>query len=110
MYKETVTTISQLTFSTLATTLTTWQSAIESNPTQRVDPHQASTRVTSSDNQDESTRKDKKDKKDEDCTSAKVAARPQRIQCWICKQSGHGINQCNALVTIPENSSLAKSK
>ncbi|KAJ1600446.1 hypothetical protein NDA14_000395 [Ustilago hordei] len=76
MYKETVATVSQLTFSALATALTTWQLVIENNPSQRVDPHQASTRVTSSNDQDESSEKDEKDKKDADCTSAKVAARP----------------------------------
>ncbi|SYW81977.1 uncharacterized protein UHO2_00462 [Ustilago hordei] len=103
IYKEMVATIIQLPFSTLATALTTWQLAIKSNPDQKVVPCQASARIDSSDDQD------KKDKKDEGCTSAKVAARPQKIRCWICKQSRHGIRQCNALVTIPKNSSLAKS-
>ncbi|KAJ1602951.1 hypothetical protein NDA14_002236 [Ustilago hordei] len=79
MYKEMVTTINQLTFSTLATTLTIQQSVIKNNPAQRVKPHQASARVTGSNDQDKPTRKDEKDKKDEDHTSAKVAARPQRI-------------------------------
>ncbi|SYW81677.1 uncharacterized protein UHO2_00183 [Ustilago hordei] len=76
MYKETVTTISQLTFSTLATALTIWQLAIENNPAQRVDPCQASARVASSDDQDEPTLKDERNEKDEDHTSAKVAAWP----------------------------------
>ncbi|KAJ1041815.1 hypothetical protein NDA14_000459 [Ustilago hordei] len=38
MYKETITTVSQLSFSALATALSIWQSAIENNPTLRVDP------------------------------------------------------------------------
>ncbi|KAJ1020332.1 hypothetical protein NDA18_005928 [Ustilago nuda] len=73
MYKETVTTISQLTFSALATALTIWQSAIENYPAQKVDPRQASARIAGNDNQDEPTLKDGGDKKDEDNTNAKVA-------------------------------------
>ena len=38
MYKETIATVSQLSFSTLATALSIQQSAIENNPTLRVDP------------------------------------------------------------------------
>ncbi|KAJ1595083.1 hypothetical protein NDA11_001543 [Ustilago hordei] len=76
MYKETITTVSQLSFSALATALSIWQSAIENNPTLRVDPQQASARVASSNDQDEPPGKDKKDKKDTDSTSTKVAARP----------------------------------
>ncbi|KAJ1583995.1 hypothetical protein NDA11_002003 [Ustilago hordei] len=85
MYKETVTTVSQLTFSTLATALTIWQSAIENYPAQKVDPGQASARVAGSDDQDEPTLKDGGDKKDGDNTNAKVAAWPRRLWCWICK-------------------------
>ncbi|SYW81934.1 uncharacterized protein UHO2_00421 [Ustilago hordei] len=92
MYKETVTTMSQLSFSTLATALSIWQSVIENNPALRVDPRQASARVASSDDQDKPPRKDKKDEKDTNSTSTKVAARPRRLQCWICKRPGHGIN------------------
>ncbi|SYW82052.1 uncharacterized protein UHO2_00537 [Ustilago hordei] len=79
MYKETVATISQLSFNALTTALSIWQSVIENNPTLRVDPCQASTRVASSDNQDETPRKEEKDEKDTDSTSTKVAARPQRL-------------------------------
>ena len=73
MYKETVATVSQLSFSALATTLSIRQSAIENNPTSRVDPHQASARVAGSNDQDETPGKDEKDA---DSTSTKVAARP----------------------------------
>ena len=76
MYKETVATISQITFNALATALTIWQLAIQNNPAQRVDPCQASARIASSDDQDEPTLKDERNKKDEDHTSAKVAAWP----------------------------------
>ncbi|KAJ1593919.1 hypothetical protein NDA11_007424 [Ustilago hordei] len=76
MYKETVATISQLSFSALATTLSIQQSAIENNPTSRVDPRQASARVAGSDDQNETPRDDEKDEKDADSTSAKVATRP----------------------------------
>ncbi|SOV01892.1 uncharacterized protein UDID_18829 [Ustilago sp. UG-2017a] len=79
MYKETVATISQLSFSALATTLSIRQSAIENNPAPRVDPHQASARVTGSDNQNETPGDDEKDEKDADSTSTKVAARPRRL-------------------------------
>ncbi|CCF51066.1 hypothetical protein NDA11_006706 [Ustilago hordei] len=76
MYKEMVATISQLTFNTLATALTIQQSAIENYPAQKVDPHQASARVASSNDQDEPTLKDGRDEKDEDNTNAKVTAQP----------------------------------
>ncbi|KAJ1026137.1 hypothetical protein NDA18_003796 [Ustilago nuda] len=79
MYKETVATVSQLSFNAFTTTLSIWQSAIENNPTPRVDPCQASTRVASSDDQDETPGKDKKDEKDADSTSAKVATRSRRL-------------------------------
>ncbi|SYW73943.1 uncharacterized protein UHO2_00808 [Ustilago hordei] len=76
MYKEMVTTISQLTFSALTTALTIQQSAIENYPAQKVDPCQASARVASSNDQDEPTLKDGGDEKDGDNTNAKVAAWP----------------------------------
>ena len=76
MYKETIATVSQLSFSTLATTLSIQQSAIENNPAPRVDPRQASARVAGSDDQDKPPRKDEKDEKDTDSTSTKVATRP----------------------------------
>ncbi|SOV04674.1 uncharacterized protein UDID_17165 [Ustilago sp. UG-2017a] len=91
---ENIATINQLNFNALATALTTHQSAIESNPAQKIDPRQASARITGSDDQDESTKMDEKDEKDDDHTSAKVAARPRKIRCWICKRSGHGA-RCN---------------
>ncbi|SYW81718.1 uncharacterized protein UHO2_00222 [Ustilago hordei] len=69
----------KLSFNALTTTLSIQQLAIENNPTPRVDPHQASARVTSSDDQDETPRKEEKDKKDADSTSAKVATRPRRL-------------------------------
>ncbi|SOV08316.1 uncharacterized protein UDID_17350 [Ustilago sp. UG-2017a] len=68
MYKETVATVSQLSFSALATTLSIRQSAIENNPASRVDPRQASARVAGSDDQNETPRDDEKDA---DSTSAK---------------------------------------
>ncbi|KAJ1596465.1 hypothetical protein NDA11_002372 [Ustilago hordei] len=79
MYKETVATISQLSFSALATALSIQQSAIENNPALRVDPHQASARVAGSDDQDETPGEDEKDEKDANSTSTKVATRPQRL-------------------------------
>ncbi|KAJ1019599.1 hypothetical protein NDA18_006077 [Ustilago nuda] len=106
MYKETVATISQLSFSTLTTALSIRQLAIENNPTLRIDPRQASAIVTGGDDQDKTPGKDEKDEKDADSTSAKVAAKPRRLRCWICKRPGHGISQCDASVTIPENSPL----
>ena len=45
VYKETVTTVHQVSFDALATALTTHQSAMESIPGQKVDPRQASTRI-----------------------------------------------------------------
>ncbi|UTT91538.1 hypothetical protein NDA17_002254 [Ustilago hordei] len=72
MYKETVATISQLSFSALATALSIQQSVIENNPALRVDPHQASARVTGSNDQNETPRDDEKDEKDANSTSAKL--------------------------------------
>ncbi|KAJ1041910.1 hypothetical protein NDA14_000473 [Ustilago hordei] len=82
MYKETVTTISQLNFNALTTALIICQSAIENNPTYKVDLCQAGARIAGSDNQDESAKvdkKDEKDKKDDSHTSARVATRPRKI-------------------------------
>ncbi|SOV01865.1 uncharacterized protein UDID_18825 [Ustilago sp. UG-2017a] len=71
MYKETVATVSQLSFSALTTALSIRQSAIENNPAPRVDPRQASARVAGSDDQNETPGDDEKDEKDADSTSAK---------------------------------------
>ncbi|KAJ1044256.1 hypothetical protein NDA10_006062 [Ustilago hordei] len=107
VYKEMVATISQLTFNALTTTLTIQQSAVENYPAQKIDPHQASARVAGSNNQEEPA---VKDEKDEDNANAKVSVRPRKLQCWVCKQLGHRIGQCDAMVTILENSPLAKTK
>lgn len=85
MYKETITTISQLNFNGLTTALIVRQSAIENNPAYKVDPHQASARIASSDNQDKSAKVDEKDEKDDGRTSARVATRPRKIRFWVCK-------------------------
>ncbi|UTT89061.1 hypothetical protein NDA17_002323 [Ustilago hordei] len=87
MYKETVATISQLSFSALTTTLSIQQLAIENNPTSRVDPRQASARVAGSDDQNETPRDDEKDEKDANSTSAKVATRPRRCHGPGCSRS-----------------------
>ncbi|KAJ1029114.1 hypothetical protein NDA18_002742 [Ustilago nuda] len=87
--------------------LTIRQSAVKNCPAQKIDPRQASVRVAGSDDQEEPAAKDEKDK---DNANTKVAARPRKIWCWVCKQPGHGINLCDTMVTIPENSALAKTK
>ena len=79
MYKETIATMSQLSFSTLATALSIQQSVIKNNPALRVDPQQASARAASSNDQDKPPGKDEKDEKDTDSTSNKVATRPRRL-------------------------------
>ena len=53
VYKEMVTTIHQIDFNTLATALSSCQTTIESIPTQKIDPRQASARTTSNDDQDD---------------------------------------------------------
>ncbi|KAJ1035012.1 hypothetical protein NDA18_000617 [Ustilago nuda] len=59
VYKETVTTIHQIDFNTLATALSICQRAIESIPMQKVDPQQASTRTAGNDDQDDQTEETK---------------------------------------------------
>ncbi|SYW77397.1 uncharacterized protein UHO2_07239 [Ustilago hordei] len=53
VYKETVATVHQIDFNTLATALSIWQTAVESVPTQKIDPQQASARTASNDDQNE---------------------------------------------------------
>ncbi|KAJ1571493.1 uncharacterized protein UHO2_05212 [Ustilago hordei] len=55
VYKETVTTIHQIDFNTLATALSIRQTAVESVPMQKIDPHQASAQTASNDDQSEWT-------------------------------------------------------
>ncbi|UTT96951.1 hypothetical protein NDA17_002383 [Ustilago hordei] len=102
VYKEMVTTIHQVSFNALATALMMHQSAIESIPTQKVDPQQASTQAAGSNKQDSNA--------DEDAESSKAKTRPRRICCWVCKCYGHGARKCDATITIPKNSPLAQTK
>ncbi|SYW86286.1 uncharacterized protein UBRO2_06006 [Ustilago bromivora] len=104
VYKETVTTIHQISFDALAIALSNRQSTVENTPAQKVDPRQANARATGSNDREEPT------SEDEPNDDTKTGSRSRRIQCWICKRTGHGIRQCNASVTIPENSPLAQSK
>ncbi|KAJ1044432.1 hypothetical protein NDA10_006034 [Ustilago hordei] len=90
MYKETVATVSQLSFSTLATTLSIWQSAIKNNPASRVDPHQASARVAGSDDQNETPRDDEKDEKDADSTSTRSLPDPEGFDVGSAKDLDMG--------------------
>ncbi|SOV06933.1 uncharacterized protein UDID_17972 [Ustilago sp. UG-2017a] len=100
VYKETVTTVHQVSFDALATALTTRQSAIESVPGQKVDPRQASARIAGgNEEQAEDTESD----------TGSIKTKPKRIRCWVCKCYGHGASKCDASVAIPENSPLTKT-
>ena len=100
VYKETVATVHQVSFDALATALTTRQSAIESLPGQKVDPHQASARMAEgNEEQAEDT--------ESDTGSTKIKSK--RIRCWVCKRYGHSASKCDASVAIPENSPLTKT-
>ncbi|SYW81878.1 uncharacterized protein UHO2_00382 [Ustilago hordei] len=79
VYKETVETIHQLSFNALATTLTTWQLALKNIPAQKINPQQASTRVTGNKDKSEST--EEADGSNSN-TNARVASRPWKIRCW----------------------------
>ncbi|KAJ1037629.1 hypothetical protein NDA11_001398 [Ustilago hordei] len=107
VYKETVTTVHQIDFITLAIALRFHQTAVESIPMQKIDPQQASTRIAGSDNQD---RQAEETKMGNNNASPKNTSRSQQIQCWVCKQTGHGIRHCDASVTIPKDSPFAKFK
>ncbi|KAJ1588263.1 hypothetical protein NDA12_005585 [Ustilago hordei] len=74
VYKETVATIQQINFNTLATTLSIQQTAIESIPTQKIDPQQASTRTAGNDDQDKWAGETEANNSD---TSPKNTGRPQ---------------------------------
>ena len=107
VYKETVATIHQIDFNTLVTTLSIRQTTVESIPAQKIDPQQASARTAGSDDQDEQAKETEADNSN---MNPKNTGRPWWIWCWICKQPGHGISQCNASVTIPNDSPLTKPK
>ncbi|SPC62923.1 uncharacterized protein UHOD_11843 [Ustilago sp. UG-2017b] len=109
VYKETVATIHQINFNTLATTLSIWQTAVESIPAQKIDPRQASARTAGNDDQNKWARETEA-KADNSHASSRNTGRPRRIRCWICKGPEHGISQCDASVTIPKDSPLAKPK
>ncbi|KAJ1018419.1 hypothetical protein NDA18_006573 [Ustilago nuda] len=102
IYKETVATVHQVSFDTLAMALTTHQSSMENVPGQKVDPRQASARVAGSN-------KEQTDGTESDMGSARTTTRPKRIHCWVCKRYGHGASRCDASVTIPEDSPLAQT-
>ncbi|SOV04878.1 uncharacterized protein UDID_17223 [Ustilago sp. UG-2017a] len=87
VYKETVATVHQVSFDALATASTTRQSAIESVPSQKVDPRQASARITGgNEEQAEDTESD----------TGSIKTKPKRIRCWVCKRYGHGASKCDA--------------
>ncbi|SPC65486.1 uncharacterized protein UHOD_11078 [Ustilago sp. UG-2017b] len=109
VYKETVATVHQIDFNTLTTALSIRQTAVESVPAQKIDPRQASARTAGNDDQNKWARETEA-KADNSHASSRNAGRPCRIRCWICKRSGHGISQCDASVTIPKDSPLAKPK
>ncbi|SOV07074.1 uncharacterized protein UDID_18712 [Ustilago sp. UG-2017a] len=88
VYKEMVATVHQIDFNTLATTLSIRQTAVESVPTQKIDPQQASARTAGNDNQNERAGETEA-KADNSHTSSRNAGRPRRIRCWICKRPGH---------------------
>ncbi|SYW82374.1 related to RPN11 - 26S proteasome regulatory subunit [Ustilago bromivora] len=72
VYKETVVTIHQIDFNTLALALSTRQTAVESIPAQKINPCQASTRIAGSNDQDKQA---KEAEMSNDDTNAKVASR-----------------------------------
>ncbi|SYW85391.1 uncharacterized protein UHO2_01637 [Ustilago hordei] len=55
VYKETVTTVHQIDFNTLTTTLSIQQTTVKSVPMQKIDPQQASARTAGNDDQNERT-------------------------------------------------------
>ena len=109
VYKETVATVHQIDFNALATTLSIRQTAVESVPAQRIDSRQASARTAGNDDQNERAGETEAEA-DNSHASSRNASKPRRIRCWICKRPGHGISQCDALVTIPKDSPLAEPK
>ncbi|CCF49739.1 hypothetical protein NDA11_005486 [Ustilago hordei] len=106
MFRETVATVHQLSFEALATTLSICQLALESIPTQKLDPQQAHARTASSGDQDRPAQETNSNDSSE---IAKTVYRLQKIQCFICRQVGHGARQCNASVSIPKGSPLTNS-
>ncbi|UTT87813.1 hypothetical protein NDA17_002374 [Ustilago hordei] len=102
IYKETVATVHQVSFDALATALTTCQSAMENVPSQKVDPCQASARTAS-------TNEEQAYNAESDTGNARTAVKPKRIHCWVCKHHGHSARQCDASITIPENSPFTKT-
>ncbi|CCF54833.1 hypothetical protein NDA11_006728 [Ustilago hordei] len=98
--------VHQLNFEALATAFSTYQSALESTPTQKFDPQQAHARTAGGSNQDRSAQETNTNDGGE---IAKTTNRPQKIQCFICRQIGCGARQCDASVSIPKNSPLTNS-
>ncbi|KAJ1038690.1 hypothetical protein NDA10_003242 [Ustilago hordei] len=74
VYKETVATVHQIDFNTLATTLSIQQTAVESIPMQKIDPRQASAQTAGNDDQSKWTGETKA-KADNSHTSPKNAGR-----------------------------------
>ncbi|KAJ1586642.1 hypothetical protein NDA11_003437 [Ustilago hordei] len=103
VYKETVATVHQIDFNALATALSIRQTAVESVPAQRIDPRQASARTAGNNDQNERAGETEAEA-DNSHASSRNASKSCRIRCWVCKRPGHGISQCDALVTIPKDS------
>ncbi|KAJ1044626.1 hypothetical protein NDA10_001302 [Ustilago hordei] len=103
VYKETVATVHQIDFNALATALSIRQTAVESVPAQRIDPRQASARTAGNNDQNERAGETEAEANNSHASS-RNASKSRRIRCWVCKRPGHGISQCDALVTIPKDS------
>ena len=107
MFRETVSTVHQLNFEVLAMALSIHQLALESIPTQKLDPRQGHARTAGDGDQGELAHKTDDD---DDNKTAKTGYRCRKIQCFVCRQIGHGAGKCDTTVTIPKDLPLTNSK
>ncbi|SOV07528.1 uncharacterized protein UDID_19209 [Ustilago sp. UG-2017a] len=78
VYKETVATVHQIDFNTLATALSIRQTTVESVPAQKIDPRQASARTAGNDDQNKQAGETEAEA-DNSHASSRNAGRPRRI-------------------------------
>ncbi|KAJ1034336.1 hypothetical protein NDA18_001197 [Ustilago nuda] len=100
VYKDTVTTVHHLNFDALAVALSMCQLAIESAPAQKWDSWQANARFASN---------TEKGNLAKEADANNTRSKSCKIRFYICKCIEHGAKQCNASVSIPENSPFTKT-
>ncbi|SAM80015.1 related to retrotransposon protein [Ustilago bromivora] len=106
VYKETVVTIHQIDFNTLALALSTRQTAVESIPAQKINPCQASTRIAGSNDQDKQAKEAEMSNDDTNAKEAWCSLTPNWQKPLDPREAAHWILDLGASHHMVNNYSM----